>query len=169
MEKDDKGSTMIRMGVSGWKSLLVPAYPGCPGSKAVKRSLLGTECDQVSVFNFSICYATVWPPRTTPKFVTLHFTPSCVIFSDITIFIGRWHPSCNSFHLHCRPVLSCISQHHIYIPPVQTSSVCLPLLSDNITDWFQSQQFPELMFPPDVVKNTDSMLVMYLCPVKCDN
>ena len=38
MEKDDKGSTMIRMGVSGWKFLLVPAYPGCPGSKAVKRS-----------------------------------------------------------------------------------------------------------------------------------
>ena len=31
---------MIRMGVSGWKFLLVPAYPGCPGSKAVKRSLL---------------------------------------------------------------------------------------------------------------------------------
>jgi len=28
------------MGVSGWKFLLVPAYPGCPGSKAVKRSLL---------------------------------------------------------------------------------------------------------------------------------
>jgi len=40
MEKDDKGSTLIRMGVSGWKFLLVPAYPGCPGSKAVKRSLL---------------------------------------------------------------------------------------------------------------------------------
>jgi len=40
MEKDDKGSTMIRMGVSGWMFLLVPAYPGCPGSKAVKRSLL---------------------------------------------------------------------------------------------------------------------------------
>ena len=40
MEKVDKGSTLIRMGVSGWKLLLVPAYPGCPGSKAVKRSLL---------------------------------------------------------------------------------------------------------------------------------
>ena len=40
MEKGDKGSTMIRMGVSGWMFLLVPAYPGCPGSKAVKRSLL---------------------------------------------------------------------------------------------------------------------------------
>jgi len=40
MEKDDKESTMIRMGVSGWMFLLVPAYPGCPGSKAVKRSLL---------------------------------------------------------------------------------------------------------------------------------
>jgi len=40
MEKDDKGSTMIRMGVNGWMFLLVPAYPGCLGSKAVKRSLL---------------------------------------------------------------------------------------------------------------------------------
>jgi len=40
MEKDDKGSTMIRMGVSGWMFLLVPAYPGCPESEAVKRSLL---------------------------------------------------------------------------------------------------------------------------------
>jgi len=39
MEKDDKGSTLIRIGVSGWEFLLVPAYPGCPGSKAVKRSL----------------------------------------------------------------------------------------------------------------------------------
>ena len=40
MEKGDKGSTLIRMGVSGWMFLLVPAYPGCPGSKAVKRLLL---------------------------------------------------------------------------------------------------------------------------------
>ena len=40
MEKGDKGSTMIWMGVSWWMFLLVPAYPGCPGSKAVKRSLL---------------------------------------------------------------------------------------------------------------------------------
>jgi len=43
MEKDDKGSMMIRMGVSGWMFLLVPAYPGCPGSKAIKRSLLAGE------------------------------------------------------------------------------------------------------------------------------
>jgi len=40
MEKGDKGSTLIRMGVSGWMFLLVPAYPGCPGSKAIKWSLL---------------------------------------------------------------------------------------------------------------------------------
>ena len=33
MEKGDKGSTMIRMGVSGWMFLLVPAYPGCPRIK----------------------------------------------------------------------------------------------------------------------------------------
>ena len=40
MEEDDKGCPIIRMGVSGCMFLLVPAYPGCPGSKAVKRSLL---------------------------------------------------------------------------------------------------------------------------------
>jgi len=40
MEEGDEGGTMIRRGVSGWVFLLVPAYPGCPGSKAIKRSLL---------------------------------------------------------------------------------------------------------------------------------
>jgi len=37
MEEDDKGCPMIRMGVSGSVFLLVPAYPGYPGPKAVKR------------------------------------------------------------------------------------------------------------------------------------
>ena len=37
MEEDDKGCPIIRMGVSGWMFLLVPAYPGSPGQKAVKR------------------------------------------------------------------------------------------------------------------------------------
>ena len=37
MEEDDKGCPMIRMGVSGWMFLLVSAYPGSPGQKAVKR------------------------------------------------------------------------------------------------------------------------------------
>jgi len=37
MEEDDKGCPMIRMGVSGWVFLLVPAYPGSPGPKAIKR------------------------------------------------------------------------------------------------------------------------------------
>ena len=37
MEEDDKGCPMIRMGVSGRMFLLVPAYPGSPGQKAVKR------------------------------------------------------------------------------------------------------------------------------------
>jgi len=50
MEKDDKGSTLIRIGVSGWEFLLVPAYPGCPGSKAVKRSsFVKTACMLCSV------------------------------------------------------------------------------------------------------------------------
>jgi len=37
MEDVDKRCPMIRMGVSGWVFLLVPAYPGSPGPKAVKR------------------------------------------------------------------------------------------------------------------------------------
>ena len=37
MEEDDKGCPMIMMGVNGWMFLLVPAYPGSPGQKAVKR------------------------------------------------------------------------------------------------------------------------------------
>ena len=50
MEKDDKGTTMIRMGVSGWMFLLVPAYPGCPGWKAVKRSLLLFCCFSCDIY-----------------------------------------------------------------------------------------------------------------------
>ena len=37
MEDGDKGCPMIRMGVSGWMFLLVPAYPGSPKQKAIKR------------------------------------------------------------------------------------------------------------------------------------
>ena len=37
MEEDDKGCLMIRMGVSGWMFLLVPAHSGSPRQKAVKR------------------------------------------------------------------------------------------------------------------------------------
>jgi len=33
MEKDDKGCSLIRLGVRGWVFLLVPAYPSCPGQK----------------------------------------------------------------------------------------------------------------------------------------
>jgi len=42
---------MIRTGVSGKVFLLVPAYPGCPGPKAVKR-LCVCVCIQVS---FNCC------------------------------------------------------------------------------------------------------------------
>ena len=44
MEKGDKGSTLTRMGVSGWMFLLVPAYPGCPGQTAVKWLLCCCCC-----------------------------------------------------------------------------------------------------------------------------
>ena len=37
MEEDDKGRPMIRMSVSAWMFLLVPAYQGSPGQKGIKR------------------------------------------------------------------------------------------------------------------------------------
>jgi len=37
MEEVHKGCLMIRMGVSGWMFLLVPAHPGSPGQRAVKQ------------------------------------------------------------------------------------------------------------------------------------
>jgi len=39
-EEADKGWLMITIGVSGWMFLLVLAYPGSPGKRAVKRLLL---------------------------------------------------------------------------------------------------------------------------------
>ena len=53
MEKDDKGCPMIRMGVSGWMFLLVPAYPGSPRQKAVKR-LCVCVCVCVCFFPLSL-------------------------------------------------------------------------------------------------------------------
>ena len=52
MEEDDKGCPMMRMGVSGWMFLLVPAYPGSPGQKAVKRLFV---CGCVLLMTKLIC------------------------------------------------------------------------------------------------------------------
>jgi len=51
MEEVDKGCLMIRMGVSGCMFLLVPAYPGSPGQRAIKRLCV---CESL----FSISY--IW-------------------------------------------------------------------------------------------------------------
>ena len=64
MEEGDKGCLIIRMGVSGWVFLLVPAYPGCPGPTAVKR-LCVCVCKQVA----SVCGrrpSTSWCPSPPP-------------------------------------------------------------------------------------------------------
>ena len=37
MEEVDKGCLMIRTGASGWVFLLVPAYPGSPGHRAINQ------------------------------------------------------------------------------------------------------------------------------------
>ena len=50
-EEVDKGCLMIRMGVSGWVFLLVPAYPGSPGQRAIKRfCVFVCVCETVSKF-----------------------------------------------------------------------------------------------------------------------
>ena len=51
MEKGDKGSTLTRMGVSGWMFLLVPVYPGCPGQTAVKWLLFQMFIAQIFTKN----------------------------------------------------------------------------------------------------------------------
>jgi len=82
MEKDDKGSTMIRMGVSGWMFLLVPACPGCPGSKAVKRSLLllFPDVDSYAVKFYHI--------KTASYHEKFHWGPS--VFIRIHLFLDQW-------------------------------------------------------------------------------
>ena len=56
MEEGDKGCPMIRIGASGWMFLLVPAYPGSPRQKAVKRL-----CVCVCVVNGNIVHLNdVW-------------------------------------------------------------------------------------------------------------
>jgi len=50
-----------------WYNLLVPAYPGCPGSKAVKRSLLLMSQDSRRQAAFyaehTMCYVGTWITR----------------------------------------------------------------------------------------------------------
>jgi len=78
MEKDDKGSTMIRMGVSGWKFALVPAYPGCHGSKAVKRSLCFSWCS----FTYSASkWMSFWYVVYTPVFKVI----SAIVFLNKSV------------------------------------------------------------------------------------
>ena len=55
MEEDDKGCPMIRLGVSGWVFLLVPAYPGCPGQTAVKWLLFVATVGCGSVVKVVVC------------------------------------------------------------------------------------------------------------------
>ena len=51
MEEADKDWMMIRM-VGGWVFLLVPAHPGSPGQRAVKRLLLLLLFPLLSFFRF---------------------------------------------------------------------------------------------------------------------
>ena len=90
MEKGDKGSTLTRMGVSGWMFLLVPAYPGCPGQTAIKRLLLLCCCYYLVVvtqFNIYTVFqkmgdtklmaVTLLSLKWFSKFFTVRFSSKC--------------------------------------------------------------------------------------------
>ena len=84
--KGDKGSMMIRMGVSGWMFLLVPAYPGCPGSKAVKQSLLcyrrsssRWRTDEHSLGCWCSLVRGVWQCRPLPRSVHADWQPAMLV------------------------------------------------------------------------------------------
>ena len=70
MEEDDKACPMIRMGVSGWMFLVVPAYPGSPGQKAVKRL-----CVCVCVLPGTVISATFWCYFTSTFVILLTIVP----------------------------------------------------------------------------------------------
>jgi len=78
---------LIRIGVSGWKFLLVPAYPGCPGSKAVKRSLSLL----LSLFHLN----PVWSRFSTffPVFVSCR--RSLAILLSALLALVAWHLTMN--------------------------------------------------------------------------
>jgi len=54
MEEADKDWMVIKM-VGGWVFLLVPAHPGSPGQRAVKRLLL------LHLHVWAMCYTGRWP------------------------------------------------------------------------------------------------------------
>jgi len=67
--------------------LLVPAYLGCPGSKAVKRSLLGLHlCLRLSQILFTVLHCPV----------DIYIALLWHAFSALTLLVGRQegHPAC---------------------------------------------------------------------------
>ena len=74
-EEDDKGYPMIRIGVSQWVFLLVPAYPGCPAPKAVKR--------------LCVCGGGILNRQSTAECVTSLLTLTCDLLHR-SLQLGRW-------------------------------------------------------------------------------
>jgi len=84
---------MIRMGVSGWKFLLVPANPGSPGQRAVKRRRAASASFPAPPHptSCSVQYCQYSWSRFLNKLVLL---PGA--FSALTLLAGRQegHPAC---------------------------------------------------------------------------
>ena len=73
---------MIRMSVSGRVFLLVPAYPGCPGPRAIKR-LCVCVCVKSTMSGGVLVWLSVWSEVHMVQLMPLSLTVSC--FSEIQI------------------------------------------------------------------------------------
>jgi len=105
MEEDDKKCPMIRICVSGWMFLLVPAYPGSPGQKAVKQL-----CVCVWVCGL-LQLAALWSAR--------HSTAQAAVCAECHCTTDHWHATQRSYlagitwtplaiHPRARQVQSCM-------------------------------------------------------------
>ena len=136
MEKGDKGSTLTRMGVSGWMFLLVPAYPGCPGQTAVKWLLLLLA---ISTHVYLAKNAAYFPFNSLLSFQRLcrllwgyhfHFVDSSHASNSSVIPVPSWHVSNTSATATCIGLLNwqtfCFSCQHLEVLGMSIPS-CKPL------------------------------------------
>ena len=128
------------LGVSGWMFLLVPAYPGCPGSKAVKRSLslLLSGTARVGWYQKKHSPAHTHPGQRTSFITFLHLQrPRHPLYSAYVLDSPLEQPLCRSslvFPLVLNPQLHtpCISSpnhHHLFAAHAHTNAACSAAIS----------------------------------------
>jgi len=110
VDEVDKWCPMIRMGVSGWIFLLVPAYPGRHGQRAVKRVCL---CMRKTTIQ-ATCYSLKFSP-------TVHSTTTHVILATSSIH------SCWCYRCHCKNV-----QNDVRTTTTSSTPIQRPFFHDNL-------------------------------------